>query len=141
MSLELVRAVKNGNLALVEQLIRNGHDVNFQPKSNDAPYTYHSPLHTAVEVQNLPIVCFLIQQGADVNLGTLDCPLYNPLCQLIDQFTCNNPKPINNLALPGYLMAAGSTLNGMGYSSTTLEFLINRRKKTEDYDKVIELFL
>lgn len=64
--MDLVRAVENGNMKLVLDLLRGGADVNF--RDEDDPYI--TPLIAAIEHENIILTKLLLLVGADPNLDT-----------------------------------------------------------------------
>ena len=69
----LRQAISNNNLAVAEQVIKNGADVNAKAWAGD------TPLHMAVNHGNADITLLLIKNGADVNAKNWagNTPLHN----------------------------------------------------------------
>lgn len=65
-------AVRDGNLHMVKYLIRNGASANFLKK--DIPKQLTPPLVTAsiLDPENIEIVQFLLDSGADINIKDLE---------------------------------------------------------------------
>lgn len=59
----LTRAARNGDLATVEQCVKEGHDINLQNSQGD------TPLHWAVSERRVDVVEYLLRRpGIDVNV-------------------------------------------------------------------------
>jgi ankyrin repeat protein len=111
LTLELMRAIKVGDLSKVQNLIALGVDVN-------KPYAFEeatlSPLVVAILKEEFEIVCYLIEHGANVNAE------YNfagmravPLVAAVHQ---------NNLKIVSYLVDHGANINAIskiGYSTSS----------------------
>ncbi|XP_044592806.1 putative ankyrin repeat protein RF_0381 [Cotesia glomerata] len=61
----LIRAIDTGNVSVLQLMLLNGADVNFV-----SSYKCYTPLHHAVVANSLPIVEFLLQNGADASART-----------------------------------------------------------------------
>ena len=55
-------AVQDGDLALVQKLVKDGRDINQFDEALD-----RTPLHYAAEREDFAIACFLLSHGANVN--------------------------------------------------------------------------
>ena len=84
---QLIEAVNSGNKELVEQLLKQGADVNTQDENGMAP------LHHAILHDNLTIVKLLLEQETiNVNIPNtqingwtaLHCAAYNDYCEILE---------------------------------------------------------
>ncbi len=57
----ILKAVKEGNLALVKELLEQGEDVNKKTYEEEL-----TPLHIAILNKDIPMIYYLLEQGADI---------------------------------------------------------------------------
>lgn len=101
----LIDAIVNNDLNAIEQLLRNGADIN---KKYEYDYT---PLHVAVQENNIDIVKYLLENGA--GLENRDIYGNTPLIRAVSSFRGNGD-------IIEYLLANGAdkdTKNNSGISA------------------------
>lgn len=99
----LVQAASEGDLAALEQLIHSGADV-------DALGSCWTPLHAAIEMENLECVKALIHHGARVDLpANGQSPLAHAVDLAIDGTIQNGGSPGDEpTAIVEFLLARGA---------------------------------
>ena len=93
----LLAAVERGHLDVIDFLLANGADIDGSQHSLDI-----SPLILATMKQNLPLVKYLVQKGAEVNLCTAEGGRRSALCAT---------ALMGNLEITEYLLNKGADLN------------------------------
>jgi ankyrin repeat protein len=109
--MDLIQAVRVGDIGRVKFLIESGADVNYEED-----YEHYTPLLWAVECDRIDICCLLIDKGANINQKNEDG--FTPLIMAAFQ------ERINILKL---LLIRGANVNHIGRNGeTALDYAFER---------------
>lgn len=126
----LHRAVSRGDAKELAQLIEQGADHAYMPKSGNR-YTGDSPVHIAVKNNDPACLRVLIEHGAHLNSGGLDRqpPLacwYAWQATALDIYQSVENLPRSALEVGALLMEHGATLGSGGRGWVTPQMKIDR---------------
>ncbi len=128
---KLIEAAMQGDMNLMQSLIKQGHDVNLKEEHSDS-----TPLIYASALGHLKVVQFLIKSGANVNQPDVggDTPLF---------FASQN----GNTKIMDILIKAGANINHKNGSGETAlyqptnQFILAKNPTTENYLGAIRLLI
>jgi ankyrin repeat protein len=101
----LLVAVEGGHSVVIDFLLENGADIDGSHEAREM-----SPLMLASFMQNLPLVKYLVQKGADVNPCTAEGWSKSALCAAVS---------VGNLEITECLLKEGADLNARDINSMT----------------------